>query len=66
MIIAADSNWDIASDILANPTFAEAVYGIGLYVIDASFAIIAPRHLPFIFFFISLPRLCRNQSLYFH
>ena len=38
MIIAADSNWDIASDILANPTFAEAVYGIGLFIIKTSFS----------------------------
>jgi hypothetical protein len=29
-IVAPDSNWDIANDILTNPSVAESVYAIGL------------------------------------
>ena len=31
MIVAPDSNWGIASDILSNPQLAEDVYAIGLF-----------------------------------
>ena len=30
MIVAPDSNWDIASDILDNQQLAESVYAIGM------------------------------------
>ena len=51
LIVAPDSNWDIAADILSAPSLAEAVYAIGMLDVIIAWSCMAhcsrrtlPRH----------------------